>query len=592
MEGAPGSFDNGESKKDEKSSGSKSEKSYPKLGPEVRSLEAIFSGEKKQDAAEKLGETSIFQRLGAESKATKADSGEKPAAEADATAKTTPEAAATESVVDGDAKQQPEQSTDFVEQSGEIRLGDVRDEAEQIIDLHAEAAQQEHEEAIPQSEAAHEAGAVGEFLEHAREEVQDAPDGQSVAETIDAAYDRTVAETQPDEPLPHTTEPSAPEDYAATGPAGAPPEAAPETPADTETPPPHTSASAPEAAIPVFDFAAEEAQHRQAEAEMVAPAASQTRSEGEQRTAQPDPTTPPYYRQGNGRWFYPGGPSRNPLEPSPLEKLTKPVFNRREKKAIRKLANQEADKKLQAVEQYIDRKEQAVRTVAREQYASAQTARAEVQTPLTAASAAAAAETRRPVRAAETSTAVARSAEQSLVAKPEDRASTVAAAQRTEQLHPAQRVQRMDHQELLKTSEKLTVDGVSVRSIYEAHRITEPGLRRVVYEYLRGGDIKHAVQAELEIKEMTYERDPFLRDLVAAEAAPITVAAAAIAATDRKRESQLTIPQKALDSRAAKDDKSNASGSDKKDMPPVVTQAWIVFVVLLVIIAVILLFSR
>jgi hypothetical protein len=80
----------------------------------------------------------------------------------------------------------------------------------------------------------------------------------------------------------------------------------------------------------------------------------------------------------------------------------------------------------------------------------------------------------------------------------------------------AERVQRMEHPELLTLAEKISIDGTSLRTIYEAKQITEPGLRRITNEYLRGGDVKAALQQELLVKELSYERDPQSRDRLAA----------------------------------------------------------------------------
>jgi hypothetical protein len=75
-------------------------------------------------------------------------------------------------------------------------------------------------------------------------------------------------------------------------------------------------------------------------------------------------------------------------------------------------------------------------------------------------------------------------------------------------------VQKMNHNELLLTSEKVLIDGTSLRTIYESRQVTEPGLRRILTEYLGGGDIKKALSKELLVKQLTYERDPQLRDAV------------------------------------------------------------------------------
>jgi hypothetical protein len=89
-----------------------------------------------------------------------------------------------------------------------------------------------------------------------------------------------------------------------------------------------------------------------------------------------------------------------------------------------------------------------------------------------------------------------------------------------------ERVQHMDHAEILAIAEKVTIDGTSLRKIYEAKQITEPGLRRLTREYLRGGDLKAALKHELQVKEMQYERDPQMRDRLAASYAGVEAAGA------------------------------------------------------------------
>lgn len=102
-------------------------------------------------------------------------------------------------------------------------------------------------------------------------------------------------------------------------------------------------------------------------------------------------------------------------------------------------------------------------------------------------------------------------------------------AERRPVLSPAQaaaaeRVQHMEHHEVLAIAEKVVVDGTSLRKIYEAKQITEPGLRRLTREYLRGGNLKATLQHELAVKQMQYERDPQMRDRLAASYADVEAA--------------------------------------------------------------------
>jgi len=70
----------------------------------------------------------------------------------------------------------------------------------------------------------------------------------------------------------------------------------------------------------------------------------------------------------------------------------------------------------------------------------------------------------------------------------------------------------MSRQELLEASEKIRVDGTSLRQIYETRLVGERGLRRLVAEHLRGGDIKRQLRKEIVEREIDFERDPMLRD--------------------------------------------------------------------------------
>jgi hypothetical protein len=70
----------------------------------------------------------------------------------------------------------------------------------------------------------------------------------------------------------------------------------------------------------------------------------------------------------------------------------------------------------------------------------------------------------------------------------------------------------MSRAELLAVSEKIVVDGSSLRQIYETHLVGERGLRRLVAEHLRGGNVKKALRREMVEREIDFERDPAMRD--------------------------------------------------------------------------------
>jgi hypothetical protein len=74
-----------------------------------------------------------------------------------------------------------------------------------------------------------------------------------------------------------------------------------------------------------------------------------------------------------------------------------------------------------------------------------------------------------------------------------------------------QRAAGMDRSELLKLSQAIKVDGTTLRYAYDRHLIGESGLRRMVYEHMRGGDLQKALHHEILEHETDFERDPRLR---------------------------------------------------------------------------------
>ncbi len=83
---------------------------------------------------------------------------------------------------------------------------------------------------------------------------------------------------------------------------------------------------------------------------------------------------------------------------------------------------------------------------------------------------------------------------------------------RTETQTARNQAETMSRQQLLSVSEKVTVEGTTLRKIYETQLISEKGLRRLVAEHLRGGNVTRALQRELVEREIDFERDPILRD--------------------------------------------------------------------------------
>lgn len=75
------------------------------------------------------------------------------------------------------------------------------------------------------------------------------------------------------------------------------------------------------------------------------------------------------------------------------------------------------------------------------------------------------------------------------------------------------RIETLSRAELLHAADIILVDGTSLKRIYETHLVGEQGLRRLVAEYLRGGDLALAVRQEITEHEIDFERDPALRDM-------------------------------------------------------------------------------
>ncbi len=81
-----------------------------------------------------------------------------------------------------------------------------------------------------------------------------------------------------------------------------------------------------------------------------------------------------------------------------------------------------------------------------------------------------------------------------------------------EALTAKKRAETMSRGELLELSAKVQVDGTSLRQIFETQLVTEKGLRRLITEHLRGGNVARALRKELVEHEIDFERDPIFRD--------------------------------------------------------------------------------
>lgn len=80
-------------------------------------------------------------------------------------------------------------------------------------------------------------------------------------------------------------------------------------------------------------------------------------------------------------------------------------------------------------------------------------------------------------------------------------------------------VKDMRRTELLELSEKILIEGASLRHIYDSHLIGEKQLRHLVGEYLAGKDIRKDLRKEMVEHEIDFERDPVLRDRIRSQGA-------------------------------------------------------------------------
>lgn len=164
---------------------------------------------------------------------------------------------------------------------------------------------------------------------------------------------------------------------------------------------------------------------------------------------------------------------------------------------------------------------------------------------------------------------------------------TTAAHSEQSRRSPERDVRSMPQPELLALAETIDVDGTSLRTIFEARQITEPGLRRVTDEFLRGGDVRQAVQHERQVKEMQFERDPQMRDRLAASYAEVD---AAQPTSSQQGLADLLGPSSAQPQAAQPhpDSTDTPQPAQKTTGKQVLISAWIALVVVLVVVLVIL----
>ena len=88
--------------------------------------------------------------------------------------------------------------------------------------------------------------------------------------------------------------------------------------------------------------------------------------------------------------------------------------------------------------------------------------------------------------------------------------------EKTEDLKESRSIEKpvavLSKNELVKIAENIKIDGTTLKKIFESHLISEKGLRRVISTFLRGGNIKRALNREILQRQIDFEKDPVLRD--------------------------------------------------------------------------------
>lgn len=98
------------------------------------------------------------------------------------------------------------------------------------------------------------------------------------------------------------------------------------------------------------------------------------------------------------------------------------------------------------------------------------------------------------------------------------------------------KIESFTSEELEQAAEKVQIDGVSLKEMHQSGSINESGMRRVMAEFLQGGNVREVLSKEIVEKDLAYERDPKLRQAQAGRSgisnglAGATTAAAGLAA--------------------------------------------------------------
>jgi hypothetical protein len=159
---------------------------------------------------------------------------------------------------------------------------------------------------------------------------------------------------------------------------------------------------------------------------------------------------------------------------------------------------------------------------------------------------------------------------------------------------PAHQIEMLNTEELLEVAAHVRVGKENLRAVYEERRITEPGLRHILIEYVRGGNVKKVLKQELTNKEMTYERDPRLRKHLAATLSSAGTATGAVAAVAAKAKPKISEKSKKLaivskNAGAKAIEKSRQIEEQDKEMQQFILRMWMGVTIFLALIAIVLL---
>lgn len=177
-----------------------------------------------------------------------------------------------------------------------------------------------------------------------------------------------------------------------------------------------------------------------------------------------------------------------------------------------KVVEQKLTKQVEAVQQLVVQKEQQIRSLARETYTAKipsevrplnEKVTSNTEKKLPVPTELLGSVTLKAVEAPRRETAP-------TVAKPEAKLSSpgghMAMAEKSKPIAALSRT------ELLVAAAEVRVGATNLRKVYETNLISEQGLRRLLAENDRGGNVREMLEREIVEKEMSYERDPRIRN--------------------------------------------------------------------------------